>query len=91
MTFVELDEATIRWYLSTGEPAGKAGAYALQGAGAVLVASVDGSVSNVIGLPMHLVVQLAAHLGVELLASSALGVAYARTSARTRQPRRWNR
>ena len=55
VTFVELDEPTIQWYISTGEPMGKAGAYALQGAGAVLVFSVEGSVSNVIGLPLHVV------------------------------------
>jgi septum formation protein len=67
VTFVELDEAAIRWYVSTGEPMGKAGAYALQGAGAVLVESVHGSVSNVIGLPMHVVIELAARAGVDLL------------------------
>jgi septum formation protein len=67
VTFVVLDEATIRWYISTGEPVGKAGAYALQGAAAALVSGVDGSVSNVIGLPMDVVVRLAARCGVELL------------------------
>ena len=50
--FVELDAATIDWYVGTGEAADKAGAYAIQGAGAALVAGVDGSVSNVIGLPL---------------------------------------
>jgi len=50
--FAALDEATIDWYLSTGEPFGKAGAYALQGAGARLVEWVHGSVSGIIGLPM---------------------------------------
>jgi nucleoside triphosphate pyrophosphatase len=70
VTFAQLDEATIHWYISTGEPMGKAGAYALQGAGAVLVSSIEGSVSNVIGLPMHVVVQLARRSGVELLGST---------------------
>ena len=70
VTFVVLDEATIDWYISTGEPVGKAGAYALQGAGAVLVAGVEGSVSNVIGLPMYVLVQLAARCGVQLLGST---------------------
>jgi len=65
--FVPLDETTIDWYIATGEPFGKAGAYAVQGAGAALVSSVTGSVSNVIGLPLHLVVELARQLGVELL------------------------
>ena len=67
VTFVTLDEATIDWYLATGEPLGKAGAYAMQGAGAALVSGVDGSVSNVIGLPLHLVVDLAGRLDVTLL------------------------
>ncbi len=67
VTFVSLDEATIDWYLATGEPLGKAGSYALQGAGAALVLGVDGSVSNVIGLPLHLVVDLAGRLDVILL------------------------
>ena len=45
----------------------KAGGYALQGAGAALVSSVHGSVSNVIGLPMHMVIELATRVGVDLL------------------------
>jgi septum formation protein len=69
VTFVTLDEPTIEWYISTGEPMGKAGAYALQGAGAALVSTVHGSVSNVIGLPMHLLLELAARGGIALLAS----------------------
>jgi septum formation protein len=52
VTFVPLDEHTIEWYLNTGEPFDKAGAYGLQGAGGVLVERVQGSVSNVIGLPL---------------------------------------
>lgn len=67
VTFVALDEATVDWYVSTGEPLDKAGAYALQGAGAALVCSVEGSVSNVVGLPLHAVIELAARGGVDLL------------------------
>ena len=67
VTFVVLTNETIEWYLGTGEPLDKAGAYAIQGAGSVLVESVDGSVSNIIGLPLHTVVALAAELGVTLL------------------------
>lgn len=52
VTFVPIDEYTLEWYLATGEPFDKAGAYALQGAGGVLVDRVHGSVSNVIGLPL---------------------------------------
>ncbi len=52
VTFVPLDQAAIDWYVGTGEPDDKAGAYAIQGSGAALVAGVEGSVSNVIGLPL---------------------------------------
>lgn len=69
--FVSLDDTTIEWYIGTGEPFGKAGAYAIQGAGAALVSSVSGSVSNVIGLPLHLVVEIARRLDVELLSGGA--------------------
>ena len=67
VTFIDLDEATIEWYVATGEPMGKAGSYALQGAGGALVQLVRGSVSNVIGLPLHVVIELAHRCGVDLL------------------------
>lgn len=50
--FVELTPATLEWYIGTAEPFDKAGAYAIQGAGGALVRRVDGSVTNVIGLPL---------------------------------------
>lgn len=50
--FVEITDALVDWYVATREPFGKAGAYAIQGAGAALVERVDGSVTNVIGLPL---------------------------------------
>lgn len=62
-----LGEATIEWYLDTGEPYGKAGAYALQGAGGALVEEISGSVSGVIGLPMTLLVELCARVSPRLL------------------------
>ncbi|MEY2580468.1 MAG: nucleoside triphosphate pyrophosphatase [Ilumatobacteraceae bacterium] len=68
VTFVTLDETAVQWYVATGEPLGKAGSYAIQGAGAALVSRIDGSVSNVIGLPLHLVIDLARRSGVDLLA-----------------------
>ena len=63
-----LSESAVEWYLGTGEPFDKAGAYALQGAGAALVTRVSGSVSNVVGLPLTLLVDLAHRVGVDLLA-----------------------
>jgi septum formation protein len=63
------DDGLLAWYVGTGEPMDKAGAYALQGAGGVLVASVRGSVSNVVGLPLAELVDLAQRAGVPLLGS----------------------
>ena len=56
VTFKALSEAQIAAYLATGEPADKAGAYAVQGLGSDLVEGVAGSYTNVIGLPMDEVV-----------------------------------
>jgi septum formation protein len=52
VTFAELDRATIDWYVATGEQRDKAGAYGIQGAAGALVERIDGSPSNVIGLPL---------------------------------------
>jgi septum formation protein len=65
--FVSLSDEVIAWYVATGEPFDKAGAYAIQGSGAVLVESVTGNVSNVVGLPLSVVVELAASIGIDLL------------------------
>jgi septum formation protein len=67
VTFTPLTPDTIDWYVATGEPLDKAGAYAVQGAGGVFVQRISGSVSNVVGLPLHAVVRLADELGVRLI------------------------
>jgi septum formation protein len=67
VTFSPLTPAMIEWYVATGEPLDKAGAYALQGAGGAFVDRVRGSVSNIVGLPLATVVRLAHGLGVDLL------------------------
>jgi septum formation protein len=50
--FRPLSSATIDWYVATGEWRGRAGGYAIQGAGAALVAAVEGDYLNVVGLPL---------------------------------------
>jgi septum formation protein len=52
--FLPLDEAAIRRYVATGEPMDKAGAYGIQGFGAMMVRAVDGCYFNVMGLPLAL-------------------------------------
>ena len=64
VTFAPMTDAEIDWYVSTGEPLDKAGAYGLQGTGGLFVESVRGSVSGVLGLPMAVVIRLLSDLGV---------------------------
>ena len=52
VTFRALDGALLDWYLVTGEWRGRAGGYAIQGAGAALVRAVEGDYENVVGLPL---------------------------------------
>ena len=56
--FVELSAADIAWYIATREPEGKAGAYAIQGRGARFVDWIEGSWSNVVGLPIATVARM---------------------------------
>ena len=65
VTMVELSGADIAWYVATGEPADKAGAYGVQGVGAVFVASVRGSWDNVVGLPLAITRRLLAEVGLD--------------------------
>ena len=52
VTFIELDKAAMEAYWATGEPTDKAGGYAIQGKGAAWVERINGSYSNVVGLPL---------------------------------------
>jgi septum formation protein len=64
VTLRSVAEAELRAYVATGEPLDKAGAYALQGEGRRLVDRVDGSESNVIGLPLEETLALLAAAGL---------------------------
>jgi septum formation protein len=64
VTFRDATATEIAWYVDTGEPMDKAGAYAVQGRGSFLVSSLEGSPTNVIGLPLPETLQLLAAGGV---------------------------
>lgn len=64
--FAALSPAQIDWYVRTGEPLDKAGAYAIQGAGGAFVLAVEGSVSNVVGLPLAETAELLRRAGLRL-------------------------
>jgi septum formation protein len=67
VAFRRLSDAEIAWYLGTGEPGDKAGSYGLQGAGAVLIDRIEGSDTNVIGLPLAETVRMLREVGLDLL------------------------
>jgi nucleoside triphosphate pyrophosphatase len=63
--FHRLTEATIENYVSKVDPLDKAGAYAAQGRGAEIIAKIDGSYTNVVGLPMEKTVAALAKFGIQ--------------------------
>lgn len=64
VSFREIDEETIGRYVESGEPMDKAGAYAIQGLGGSLVDKVEGSYTNVVGLPVAEVLKVFMRCGV---------------------------
>ena len=64
VTFKQLTDQEIDWYIQTGEPFDKAGAYAIQGIGTFLVQRINGSYTNVVGLPVCEVIEILIQLGV---------------------------
>jgi septum formation protein len=67
VTFSDLTDQEIAAYVATGEPLDKAGAYALQGLGGVFITAVEGSPSNVVGLPLHALAALLRSAGIDVV------------------------
>jgi len=70
--FKELTETEIAGYIATGEPMDKAGAYAIQGIGVFMVLAIEGSYTNVVGLPLCEVVEVLERLGAVRLFENPL-------------------
>ena len=62
VSFRELDGGLLAWYLELGEWRGRAGGYAIQGAGSALVRSLEGDYENVVGLPLASLLDLCPEL-----------------------------
>jgi len=59
--FAEMSDNEIDWYISTGEPFGKAGAYGIQGKASLFIEEIEGDYFNIVGLPIRLVYELIKH------------------------------
>lgn len=66
VTLTTMTPSQIDRYVDTGEPLDKAGAYAIQGLGAIFVERIDGCYSNVVGLPLQVLARMLAATGVIL-------------------------
>ena len=73
VTFRELSEEEIERYIATGEPMDKAGAYGIQGYGALLIQGISGDYYNVMGLPVCRLSGMLARFGVDCLKLAAQG------------------
>lgn len=62
--FAEMTETEMAWYVGTGEPADKAGAYAIQGLGSRFVTRIEGCYANVVGLPIAQVYRMCTAAGL---------------------------
>lgn len=64
VTIMPLERPIIEWYVDTGEPMDKAGAYAIQGQGAMFVERIEGSYTNVVGLPLPTLFRMMKSVGI---------------------------
>jgi septum formation protein len=62
---VPIPRDEIEWYVDTGEPMDKAGAYAVQGIGAMFIESIDGNYTNVVGLPLAPLLRMMREAGID--------------------------
>jgi len=69
-----LTQSEIDWYIQTGEPYDKAGAYAIQGVGSFMIESIKGSYTNVVGLPICEVIQMLNRLGAIKISSDGIHI-----------------
>lgn len=67
ISFVPLSEEDIEWYVSTGEPMDKAGAYGIQGKGAIFIERMDGDFFSTMGFPLGKFVRSLKKLGINIL------------------------
>ncbi len=65
VSMMPLSTADIGWYVATGEPMDKAGSYAVQGIGAMFIDAIEGSYTNVVGLPLSLLFRMLRDAGVD--------------------------
>jgi septum formation protein len=63
--FAPMTDEEVAWYVASGEPMDKAGAYGIQGRASRFVSRVEGSYSNVVGLPLALVHQMLSRAGCQ--------------------------
>ena len=70
-----LTSAEMEWYVMTGEPFDKAGGYAIQGIGSYMIQSIQGSYTNVVGLPLCEVIQMLTRLGAIKISEFGMRIA----------------
>ena len=71
VTMHPLSRQEIEWYVGTGEPMDKAGAYAVQGIGAMFIDRIDGNYTNVVGLPLATLFEMMKRAGIDVLKTSS--------------------
>ncbi len=70
-----LTRSEIEWYVQTGEPFDKAGGYAIQGIGSFMIESIEGSYTNVVGLPLCELIEMLVRMGAVTVSESGMRVA----------------